>query len=125
MDKVANLYTLPEPTVDKKAPPGPANERWDNHRPHAWVVSPADCRKPLVIIGGVRVGMERTAEGTRKAICLVREYKSDFLRNVKMTGRSDEFACVAASGFGSENSEPMLHKEELTFEPVELKQRSH
>ena len=125
MNEVANLYTLSGPIVDEKAPPGQANARWDNHGSHSRLVSRANRRKLSMIVGGTEIGMERTAEGPRKSIGLVRELKSDFACNVKVTEQSDEFVHVAASGFGGVDSEPVLHTEELTFEYVELKQRSH
>ncbi len=123
-------------------------------------------------------GMERTAEGLRTAIDLIRELKNEFWRNVKVTGQNeelnqtleragrvadffelgelmcidalhrrescgghfraesqtedhealrqdDEFAYVAAWAHSGDDGKPVLHKEDLTFEYVELKQRSY
>jgi succinate dehydrogenase / fumarate reductase flavoprotein subunit len=123
-------------------------------------------------------GMERTADGLRKAIDLIRGLRADFWRNVKVLGsanglnqslekagrvadflelgelmcidalhrrescgghfraesqtedgealRDDEnFTYVAAWEWSGENSKPVLHKEDLVYEFVELKQRSY
>ena len=123
-------------------------------------------------------GMERTADGLRKAIDLIRGLRADFWRNVKVLGsanslnqslekagrvadflelgelmcidalhrrescgghfraesqtedgealRDDEnFAYVAAWEWGGERGKPILHKEELVYEFVEMKQRSY
>jgi succinate dehydrogenase / fumarate reductase flavoprotein subunit len=122
-------------------------------------------------------GMERTEEGLRKAISRIRELKTEFWADVKITGvneelnqtleragrvadfielgelmcidalhrrescgghfrgesqtedgealrHDDEFAYVAAWEFGNGN-QPVLHKEDLVYEYVELKQRSY
>src|SRR4051794_37035558 len=123
-------------------------------------------------------GMERTAEGLRKAIDLIRGLRDEFWRNVKMLGagdtlnqslekagrvadflelgelmcidalhrrescgghfraesqtedgealrHDDEFAYVAAWEWGGQDGAPVLHKEDLVYEFVELKQRSY
>jgi succinate dehydrogenase / fumarate reductase flavoprotein subunit len=123
-------------------------------------------------------GMERTADGLRKAIDEIRSLRADYWRNVKVLGsaeslnqslekagrvadflelgelmcidalhrrescgghfraesqtpdgealRDDEnFAYVAAWGWGGEHGKPILHKEELVYEFTELKQRSY
>ena len=127
-------------------------------------------------------GMERTAEGLKKAIELIRALREDFWRNVKVPGRAntlnqsleragrvadflelgelmcidalhrrescgghfraesqtedgealrqdDDFAYVAAWEWGGEEGHrmepPILHKEDLTYEFVEMKQRSY
>jgi succinate dehydrogenase / fumarate reductase, flavoprotein subunit len=123
-------------------------------------------------------GMERTADGLRKAIEEIRGLRADFWRNVKVLGtaesfnqslekagrvadflelgelmcidalhrrescgghfraesqtedgealRDDEnFAYVAAWEWGGEHGKPILHKEDLVYEFVELKQRSY
>jgi succinate dehydrogenase / fumarate reductase flavoprotein subunit len=122
-------------------------------------------------------GMERTEEGLRKAISRIRELKTEFWADVKITGvneelnqtleragrvadfielgelmcidalhrrescgghfrgesqtedgealrHDDEFAYVAAWEFGN-GDHPVLHKEDLVYEYVELKQRSY
>jgi succinate dehydrogenase / fumarate reductase flavoprotein subunit len=122
-------------------------------------------------------GMERTEEGLRKAISRIRELKTEFWQDVKITGvneelnqtleranrvadffelaelmcidalhrrescgghfrgesqtedgealrHDDEFAYVAAWEFGN-GGQPVLHKEDLVYEYVEMKQRSY
>ena len=121
-------------------------------------------------------GMERTEEGLKKAIGLIRELKAEFWRDVKVTGENEEFnqtleragrvadfielgelmcidalhrreSCgghfraesqtpdgealrhddeylyVAAWEYGGDT--PVLHKEPLEYEYIELKQRSY
>jgi succinate dehydrogenase / fumarate reductase flavoprotein subunit len=127
-------------------------------------------------------GMERSAEGLRKAIDMIRELRADFWTNVKVLGSStsfnqslekagrvadflelgelmcidalnrrescgghfraesqtedgealrhdDEFAYVAAwewaGEYGTPDTLPILHKEELTYTAIEMKQRSY
>ncbi|MBE2999269.1 fumarate reductase/succinate dehydrogenase flavoprotein subunit [Nocardiopsis sp. HNM0947] len=123
-------------------------------------------------------GMERTEEGLRKAIELIRDLRNEFWRDVKVLGTNDElnqalekagrvvdflelgelmcidalhrrescgghfraesqtedgealrhddeFAYVAAWEFGGDDSKPVLHKENLEYEYVEMKQRSY
>ncbi len=123
-------------------------------------------------------GMERSADGLRKAIDLIRGLKDDFYRNVKVLGAADninqslekagrvadffelgelmcidalnrrescgghfraesqtedgealrhddQFAYVAAWGFAGDHAPPVLHKEELTYTAIEMKQRSY
>ena len=123
-------------------------------------------------------GMERTEEGLRKAIELIRDLRAEFWRDVKVLGTNeelnqalekagrvvdflelgelmcidalhrrescgghfraesqtedgealrhdDEFAYVAAWEFGGDDSKPVLHKENLEYEYVEMKQRSY
>jgi succinate dehydrogenase/fumarate reductase flavoprotein subunit len=123
-------------------------------------------------------GMERTAEGLRKAIDLIRGLREDFWHNVKVLGSADglnqslekagrvadflelgelmcidalhrrescgghfraesqtedgealrddvDFAYVAAWEWGGDHGKPILHKENLTYEFVEMKQRSY
>ena len=123
-------------------------------------------------------GMERSEEGLRKAIGLIRELRAEFWRDVKVLGTNeefnqalekahrvadflelgelmcidalhrrescgghfraesqtedgealrhdDEFAYVAAWEFGGVDSKPVLHKEALEYEYVEMKQRSY
>ena len=123
-------------------------------------------------------GMERTAEGLRKAIDLIRTLKDDFYRNVKVLGsaeslnqslekagrvadffelgelmcidalnrrescgghfrgesqtedgealRHDEqYAYVAAWEFAGDGEPPILHKEDLSYTAIEMKQRSY
>nr|WP_036923164.1 fumarate reductase/succinate dehydrogenase flavoprotein subunit [Propionicicella superfundia] len=122
-------------------------------------------------------GMERTAEGLKKAIGLIRDLKAEYWENVLVTGvnedfnqsleragrvadffelgelmcidalhrrescgghfraesqtedgealrHDDEFLYVAAWEFGS-GGKPVLHKESLIYESIELKQRSY
>lgn len=122
-------------------------------------------------------GMERTEDGLRKAIDLIRELKADFWTNLKVLGSADtlnqsleragrvidfielgelmcidalnrrescgghfrgesqtedgealrhddEFAYVAAWEWGAENG-PVLHKEDLIYTAIEMKQRSY
>lgn len=123
-------------------------------------------------------GMERSEEGLRKAIDLIRELRAEFWRDVKVLGvneefnqalekanrvadflelgelmcidalhrrescgghfraesqtedgealrHDDEFAYVAAWEFAGVDSKPVLHKEALEYEYVEMKQRSY
>ncbi len=123
-------------------------------------------------------GMERTEEGLRKAIDMIRELKADFWSNVKVLGAADtlnqslekagrvadfielgelmcidalnrrescgghfraesqtedgealrhddEFAYVAAWEWGGDNGQPVLHKEDLIYTAIEMKQRSY
>ena len=123
-------------------------------------------------------GMERTEDGLRKAIDMIRELKADFWSNVKVLGTADslnqslekagrvadflelgelmcidalnrrescgghfraesqtedgealrhddEFAYVAAWEFGGESGQPVLHKEDLVYTAIEMKQRSY
>ncbi|WP_018154856.1 fumarate reductase/succinate dehydrogenase flavoprotein subunit [Demetria terragena] len=127
-------------------------------------------------------GMERSEEGLRKAIGLIRGLREEFWRNVRVLGAADtlnqslekagrvadflelgelmcidalhrrescgghfraesqtedgealrhddEFAYVAAWGFGGDEDTgalvPTLHKEDLTYKFIELKQRSY
>ncbi|GAC1386628.1 MAG: fumarate reductase/succinate dehydrogenase flavoprotein subunit [Marmoricola sp.] len=123
-------------------------------------------------------GMERTEDGLKKAIDLIRGLKDEFYRNVKVLGTADslnqslekagrvadffelgelmcidalnrrescgghfraesqtedgealrhddQFAYVAAWEFGGDGNLPILHKEELTYTAIEMKQRSY
>jgi len=123
-------------------------------------------------------GMERTAEGLRKAVDLIRSLREDFHRNVKVLGSADtlnqslekagrvadffelgelmcidalhrrescgghfrsesqtedgealrdddNFSYVAAWEWSGPDGKPVLHKENLTYEFVEMKQRSY
>jgi succinate dehydrogenase / fumarate reductase flavoprotein subunit len=123
-------------------------------------------------------GMERTAEGLRKAIDMIRELKREFWTDLKVLGTADslnqslekagrvadfielgelmcidalnrrescgghfraesqtedgealrhddEFAYVAAWEWAGEDEPPVLHKEELTYTAIEMKQRSY
>src|SRR6188768_2396945 len=123
-------------------------------------------------------GMERTEDGLRKAIDLIRSLRDDFWRNVKVLGSAeslnqsleragrvadffelgelmcidalnrrescgghfrgesqteegealrhdDQYAYVAAWEWPGRDEKPILHKEELTYEFVEMKQRSY
>jgi succinate dehydrogenase / fumarate reductase, flavoprotein subunit len=123
-------------------------------------------------------GMERTEDGLRKAIDLIRSLRDDFWRNVKVLGTADslnqsleragrvadffelgelmcidalnrrescgghfraesqteegealrhddQYAYVAAWEWAGPDEKPILHKEELTYEFVEMKQRSY
>jgi succinate dehydrogenase / fumarate reductase flavoprotein subunit len=123
-------------------------------------------------------GMERTEDGLKKAIDLIRTLKDDFWRNVKVLGTNeslnqslekagrvadfielgelmcidalnrrescgghfraesqtedgealrhdDLFAYVAAWEFTGDGERPVLHKEELTYTAIEMKQRSY
>ncbi|RRD43896.1 fumarate reductase/succinate dehydrogenase flavoprotein subunit [Buchananella hordeovulneris] len=123
-------------------------------------------------------GMERTEEGLKKAIGLIRELRAEFWRDVRVPGKGnelnqslekagrvadflelgelmcidalhrrescgghfraesrteegealrhdDEFAYVAAWEFGGDGQPPILHKEDLVYEYVEMKQRSY
>jgi succinate dehydrogenase / fumarate reductase flavoprotein subunit len=123
-------------------------------------------------------GMERTEEGLRKAIDLIRTLREEFWRDVKVLGEADElnqaleragrvadfielgelmcidalhrrescgghfraesqtedgealrhddeFAYVAAWEHGGPHGAPVLHKEDLKYEYVEMKQRSY
>ncbi|GAA4287702.1 fumarate reductase/succinate dehydrogenase flavoprotein subunit [Georgenia daeguensis] len=123
-------------------------------------------------------GMERTEEGLRKAVDLIRALREEFWRDVKVLGTNeelnqaleragrvadflelgelmcidalhrrescgghfraesqtedgealrhdDEFAYVAAWEYGGPDGAPVLHKEDLNYEYVEMKQRSY
>jgi succinate dehydrogenase / fumarate reductase flavoprotein subunit len=123
-------------------------------------------------------GMERTADGLRKAIDLIRTLKDDFYRNVKVLGTADslnqslekagrvadffelgelmcidalnrrescgghfrgesqtedgealrhddQFAYVSAWEFAGDGNPPILHKEDLVYTAIEMKQRSY
>jgi succinate dehydrogenase / fumarate reductase flavoprotein subunit len=123
-------------------------------------------------------GMERSEDGLKKAIDLIRTLKDDFYRNVKVLGAADtlnqslekagrvadfielgelmcidalnrrescgghfraesqtedgealrhddQFAYVAAWEFGGEGEKPILHKEDLAYTAIEMKQRSY
>jgi len=123
-------------------------------------------------------GMERTEEGLRKAIDMIRELKAAFWSDLKVLGTADtlnqslekagrvadfielgelmcidalnrrescgghfraesqtedgealrhddEFAYVAAWEWGGDNGQPVLHKEDLIYTAIEMKQRSY
>ncbi|WP_051267713.1 fumarate reductase/succinate dehydrogenase flavoprotein subunit [Nakamurella lactea] len=123
-------------------------------------------------------GMERSEQGLRKAVELIRSLREEFWRNVRVLGTNEElnqslekagrvadflelgelmcidalhrrescgghfraesqtedgealrddenFAYVAAWGWGGENQPPVLHQEDLIFKAIELKQRSY
>jgi succinate dehydrogenase / fumarate reductase flavoprotein subunit len=123
-------------------------------------------------------GMERTEEGLRKAITRIRELRTEFWSDVKVTGvneqlnqtleragrvadflelgelmcidalqrrescgghfraesqtedgealrHDDEYAYVSAWEYSGDGAKPVLHKEPLVYEYVELKQRSY
>lgn len=123
-------------------------------------------------------GMERSADGLRKAIDLIRSLKDDFYRNVKVLGSAetlnqslekagrvadffelgelmcidalnrrescgghfraesqtedgealrhdDEYAYVAAWEWAGDDAAPVLHKEDLVYTAIEMKQRSY
>jgi succinate dehydrogenase / fumarate reductase, flavoprotein subunit len=123
-------------------------------------------------------GMERSADGLRKAIDLIRTLKDDFYRNVKVLGgaetmnqslekagrvadfielgelmcidalnrrescgghfraesqtedgealrHDDEYAYVAAWEWTGPDATPVLHKEDLVYTAIEMKQRSY
>ncbi|MEJ7650084.1 MAG: fumarate reductase/succinate dehydrogenase flavoprotein subunit [Nakamurella sp.] len=123
-------------------------------------------------------GMERSEEGLRKAVDLIRGLKAEFWRNVKVLGsgeelnqaleragrvadfielgelmcidalhrrescgghfrtesqteegealrHDDEYAYVAAWEWGGDDGDPVLHKEDLVYNFIELKQRSY
>ena len=123
-------------------------------------------------------GMERSEDGLKKAIDLIRTLKDDFYRNVKVLGSAeslnqslekagrvadffelgelmcidalnrrescgghfraesqtedgealrhdDQFAYVAAWEFAGDGTPPILHKEDLVYTAIEMKQRSY
>ncbi len=123
-------------------------------------------------------GMDRTEDGLKKAIGMIRELRADFWKNVRVPGKAgelnqslekagrvadflelgelmcidalhreescgghfraesqteegealrhdDEFAYVAAWEFAGDGQAPVLHKEDLNYEFVEMKQRSY
>jgi succinate dehydrogenase / fumarate reductase flavoprotein subunit len=123
-------------------------------------------------------GMERTEDGLKKAIDLIRSLKEDFYRNVKVLGTADslnqslekagrvadffelgelmcidalnrrescgghfrgesqtedgealrhddQFAYVSAWEFAGDDEPPVLHKEDLVYTAIEMKQRSY
>ena len=122
--------------------------------------------------------MERTEDGLRKAIDLIRGLRDDFYRNVKVLGATEtlnqslekagrvadfielgelmcidalnrrescgghfraesqtedgealrhdeEYAYVAAWEWGGDDGAPVLHKEDLVYTAIEMKQRSY
>ncbi|MGA8845408.1 MAG: fumarate reductase/succinate dehydrogenase flavoprotein subunit, partial [Nocardioides sp.] len=137
--------------------------------------------KELGLIMWEYCGMERSEEGLRKAVDLIRELKADFWTNLKVLGTADslnqslekagrvadfielgelmcidalnrrescgghfraesqtdegeamrhdeEFAYVAAWEFGGDSltgGQPTLHKEDLIYTAIEMKQRSY
>ena len=134
--------------------------------------------KELGLIMWEYCGMERSEDGLRKAIDMIRELKADFWSNLKVLGTADslnqslekagrvadfielgelmcidalnrrescgghfraesqtdegeamrhddEFAYVAAWEFGGEGGQPTLHKEDLIYTAIEMKQRSY
>ncbi|WP_323793829.1 fumarate reductase/succinate dehydrogenase flavoprotein subunit [Nocardioides sp.] len=134
--------------------------------------------KELGLIMWEYCGMERSEEGLRKAIDMIRELKADFWTNLKVLGTADslnqslekagrvadfielgelmcidalnrrescgghfraesqteegealrhdeEFAYVAAWEFGGDAGQPTLHKEDLIYTAIEMKQRSY
>jgi len=134
--------------------------------------------KELGLIMWEYCGMERSEDGLRKAIDMIRELKADFWTNLKVLGTADslnqslekagrvadfielgelmcidalnrrescgghfraesqtdegealrhddEFAYVAAWEFGGEGGQPVLHKEDLIYTAIEMKQRSY
>ena len=140
--------------------------------------SPDSYHKELGLIMWEYCGMERSEDGLRKAIDMIRELKADFWTNLKVLGTSDslnqslekagrvadfielgelmcidalnrrescgghfraesqtdegeamrhddEFAYVAAWEFGGEGGQPTLHKEDLIYTAIEMKQRSY
>jgi succinate dehydrogenase / fumarate reductase flavoprotein subunit len=123
-------------------------------------------------------GMERTEDGLKKAIDLIRTLKADFYNNVKVLGTADslnqslekagrvadffelgelmcidalnrrescgghfraesqtedgealrhddQFAYVSAWEFAGDDELPVLHKEDLAYTAIEMKQRSY
>lgn len=123
-------------------------------------------------------GMERSEDGLRKAIDMIRELKADFWSNLKVLGTADslnqslekagrvadfielgelmcidalnrrescgghfraesqtedgealrhddEFSYVAAWEWGGDDGQPTLHKEDLIYTAIEMKQRSY
>ena len=124
-------------------------------------------------------GMERTEDGLKKAIGMIRELRADFWKNVRVPGKSigelnqsleragrvadfmelgelmcidalhreescgghfraesqtpegealrhdDKFLYVAAWEFAGDGEAPILHKEDLIYNDIELKQRSY
>ena len=124
-------------------------------------------------------GMERTEEGLKKAIGMIRELRADYWKNVRVPGKSigelnqslekagrvadfmelgelmcidalhreescgghfraesqtpegealrhdDKFLYVAAWEFAGDGEPPILHKEDLIYNDIELKQRSY
>ena len=124
-------------------------------------------------------GMERTEEGLKKAIGMIRELRADYWKNVRVPGKSigelnqslekagrvadfmelgelmcidalhreescgghfraesqtpegealrhdDKFLYVAAWEFAGDGEAPILHKEDLIYNDIELKQRSY
>jgi succinate dehydrogenase / fumarate reductase, flavoprotein subunit len=134
--------------------------------------------KELGLIMWEYCGMERSEEGLRKAVDMIRQLKADFWTNLKVLGTNDslnqslekagrvadfielgelmcidalnrrescgghfraesqtedgealrddaEFAYVAAWEFGGEDGQPVLHKEDLIYTAIEMKQRSY
>ena len=134
--------------------------------------------KALGHIMGEYCGMERTEEGLKKAIGMIRELREEFWRDVRVTGKAedfnqalenagrvadfmelgelmcidalhrrescgghfraesqteegealrhdDEYLYVAAWEWTGEGAKPVLHREDLVYNAIELKQRSY
>ncbi|MDO5729824.1 MAG: fumarate reductase/succinate dehydrogenase flavoprotein subunit [Actinomycetaceae bacterium] len=138
-----------------------------------------DFHKELGHIMWEYCGMERSEEGLKKAIGMIRKLREEFWRNVRVPGKAigelnqsleragrvadflelgelmcidalhreescgghfraesqtpegealrndDEYLYVAAWEWGGENGAPTLHKEDLVYKNIELKQRSY
>ncbi len=140
--------------------------------------SPDSYHKELGRIMWEYCGMERTDEGLRTAISMIRDLRTDFWSNVRVLGgadtlnqslekagriadflelgelmcidalhrkescgghfraesqtedgealrHDDQYAYVAAWEFGGDGQPPVLHKEDLVYQFVEMKQRSY
>ena len=78
----AGYYTVGDPVVDEKAPPGPIEERWDTRKFEARLVSPANRRELSVIIvgtglaGGVGRGDARRGGLPRQVASVIRTVRA-------------------------------------------------
>jgi succinate dehydrogenase / fumarate reductase flavoprotein subunit len=200
MQGLADGYFVLPNTINDYLADGPFDKIDDSHPAAVEALQSVETKiKRLLSIDGTRTvdsihrelgnlmweycGMERTEEGLRKAIGMIRELRSEFWTNVKVLGTNeeinqaleragrvadflelgelmcidalhrrescgghfraesqtedgealrhdDEYAYVAAWGFGGsaepgEVGKPVLHKEDLIYNFIEMKQRSY
>ncbi|MDO4665261.1 MAG: fumarate reductase/succinate dehydrogenase flavoprotein subunit [Actinomycetaceae bacterium] len=170
---------LPEDHPDVVAALGQAQSRIDRLMSIKGNRSVDSIHKELGRIMWEYCGMERTEEGLKKAIGLIRELRKEFWENVRIPGRTtgemnqsleragrvadflelgelmcidalhrrescgghfrresqteehealrndEDFLYVAAWEWGGEGNPPILHKEDLVYKNIELKQRSY
>jgi len=181
-DYLAHAFGLPkldESSADVVAAKKQAQDRIDRLMAVNGNRSVDSFHKELGHIMWEYCGMERSEEGLRKAIGLIRELRADFWKNVRVPGKSigelnqslekagrvadfmelgelmcidalhreescgghfraesqtpegealrhdDKYLYVAAWEWGGEGQPPVLHKEDLVYKNIELKQRSY